>query len=67
LLKKWKEKKAHLNMVTTEPHGNQKKDKEVDLQVITQGRPNIGLDLECGESSSQRMDEEIRNVVQPPP
>jgi hypothetical protein len=31
LLKKWEEKKAHCNMVTTEPHGNQKKDEEVDV------------------------------------
>jgi hypothetical protein len=35
LLKKWEEKKAHCNMVTMDPHGNQKKDQETDVWVIT--------------------------------
>jgi hypothetical protein len=35
LLKKWEEKKEHYNMVTAKPHMNQKKDEEVDVQVIT--------------------------------
>ena len=35
LLKKWEEKKEHYNMVTADMCGNQKKDEEVDVQLIT--------------------------------
>jgi hypothetical protein len=35
LLKKWEEKKEHYNMVTADMCGNQKKDEEVDVLLIT--------------------------------
>jgi hypothetical protein len=35
LLKKWEEKKAHCNMVTAEPHENQKKNEEFDVWLKT--------------------------------
>jgi hypothetical protein len=54
LLKKWEEKKAHCNMVTIETCGNQKKDEEVDVWVITRGGAKTGMDLEHGEISGQR-------------
>jgi hypothetical protein len=48
LLKKWEEKKAHCN---TEPHKNQNKDEEVDMQVITQGRGKTIMYFQHGKSS----------------
>jgi hypothetical protein len=40
-------------MVTTEPHRKNKKNDEVDVQVITYEGEKMGIDLKKGEISSQ--------------
>jgi hypothetical protein len=54
-------------MVTANPRRNKKKDDEVDVQVITRGGEKMGMDLEHDEISSQRPEEKIIKVAQPPP
>jgi hypothetical protein len=63
LPKKWEDKEAHCNMVTIELCENHKKDDEVDVWVITQGRENTGMNFEYGESLGQRLEGKIRKEV----
>jgi hypothetical protein len=63
LLKKWEERKAHYNMVTTKPRRNQMKDEEVNVWVITQGEVKTIMDFEHGEILGQITEGNIKKVV----
>jgi hypothetical protein len=54
-------------VVTAKPHGNQNKDEEANVWVVTQGGVQTGVDLECGESSCQNIERKIRKFVPAPP
>jgi len=62
-LKKWEEKKAHCNIVATKSCGNQNKDVEADVQVVTQGRFKMGMELEHKERSGQKSKGDIIKAV----
>jgi hypothetical protein len=66
-LKKWEEKKAHFNMVHVDPHRNKNIDEEGDVWVITRGRVKTGRDFEHVECLGQKLEGNIRKVVQPHP
>jgi hypothetical protein len=63
LLGKWEEKKAHCNMVIVEPHKDQNPKEEVDVQVVTRGGIQMGMDLECGEILGQNIEGKIKKKV----
>jgi hypothetical protein len=67
LLKKCEEKKRHCNMVHVEPCKNKKKDKEVEVWVITRNREKTGRDFEQDESLGQKSEGKIIKAAYPPP
>ena len=51
LVAKWEEKTDHYNMVTSEPHEEQKLKEEIDVRVETRGGVHTRTDSNKGECS----------------
>jgi hypothetical protein len=54
-------------MVTTDSCGNKKKDDEVDVRVITQGRAKMRMEFKNGEILGQMPEGKMRKATYPPP
>jgi len=64
-MKKWDEKNTNCNMVHVELQKNKKKNREVDVQVVTRRGEKIGANFEHGEGLGQKPYGRIRKAPKP--